>query len=122
MNKMDGCHRSPQPLQCPRRGRFRPDRRRHRQTAEAIDEALPLRPNCARHFSPFGRRRSFHGSAARVRQVLETRYYGEYCELEAEIPESLQRRVENIVERAPRESLKCRNKGTYDDLNRNRSR
>jgi len=29
-------------------------------------------------------------------QVLETRYDGEYCEIEAEIPESLQRRLATV--------------------------
>ncbi len=60
----------------------------------AIDQALPLDPIVRATF------RLSAGDGASLAllhefgQVLETRYEGEYCELEAEIPESLQRRLE----------------------------
>jgi GTP-binding protein HflX len=64
------------------------------QLLAAIDEALPLDPIVRATF------RFSAGDGASMAllhefgQVLETRYDGEYCELEAEIPESLQRRLE----------------------------
>jgi GTP-binding protein HflX len=68
------------------------------QLLAAIDQALPLDPIVRATF------RFSAGDGASMAllhefgQVIETSYYGEYCELEAEVPESLQRRVENIVE------------------------
>jgi GTP-binding protein HflX len=63
----------------------------------AIDEALPLDRVVRATF----RLSAGDGAAMALLhefgQVLETRYDGEYCEVEAEIPESLQRRVENAV-------------------------
>jgi GTP-binding protein HflX len=60
----------------------------------AIDEALPLDPIVRATF----RLSSGDGASLALLhefgQVLQTRYCGEYCELEAEIPESLQRRLE----------------------------
>jgi GTP-binding protein HflX len=59
----------------------------------AIDEALPLDPIVRATF------RISAGDGASLAllhefgQVLKTSYHGEYCELEAEIPESLQRRL-----------------------------
>jgi GTP-binding protein HflX len=93
------------------------------QLLAAIDEALPLDPIVRATF------RFSAGDGASMAllhefgQVLKTSYHGEYCELEAEIPESLQRRfagrqgestitVENIVGKNVGKSLKCRNKGT----------
>jgi GTP-binding protein HflX len=70
---------------------------------EAIDEALPLDPIVRATFRLSAGDGASMALLHEFGQVLETRYYGEYCELEAEIPESLQRRVENIVGKsAPR--------------------
>ena len=69
----------------------------------AIDEALPLDPIVRATFRLSAGDGASMALLHEFGQVLETRYYGEYCELEAEIPESLQRRVENIVGKsAPR--------------------
>ena len=69
---------------------------------EAIDEALPLDPIVRATFRLSAGDGASMALLHEFGQVLETRYYGEYCELEAEIPESLQRRVENIVGKSAR--------------------
>ena len=59
-----------------------------------IDEALPLDPIVRATL------RVPHADGATLSllhefgRVLETRYTGEYCEVEAEVPESLKRRLE----------------------------
>jgi GTP-binding protein HflX len=69
----------------------------------AIDEALPLDPIVRATFRLSAGDGASMALLHEFGQVLATRYDGEYCELEAEIPESLQRRVENIVGKsAPR--------------------
>ena len=62
-----------------------------------IDEALPLDPIVRATFRLSAGDGASMALLHEFGQVLETRYYGEYCELEAEIPESLRRRVENTV-------------------------
>jgi GTP-binding protein HflX len=66
----------------------------------AIDEALPLDPIVRATFRLSAGDGASMALLHEFGQVLETRYDGEYCEIEAEIPESLQRRlatVEKIV-------------------------
>ena len=58
----------------------------------AIDEALPLDPIVRATFRLSAGDGASMALLHEFGQVLETRYYGEYCEMEAEIPESLQRR------------------------------
>ena len=64
---------------------------------EAIDQALPLDPIVRATFRLSAGDGASMALLHEFGRVLETRYYGEYCEVETEIPESLQRRVENIV-------------------------
>ncbi len=99
MNKMDRLPaEARRPLQCPRRGHFRPDRRRHRQTAGGHRRGPSSRSDCARHFSPFRRRRSFHGSAARVRAGARDALLRGVLRAGGRDPGILAaRRVENIV-------------------------
>ena len=61
------------------------------QLLAAIDEALPLDPIVRATFRLSAGDGASMALLHEFGQVLETRYYGEYCELEAEIPESLQR-------------------------------
>jgi len=93
------------------------------QLLAAIDEALPLDPIVRATFRLSAGDGASMALLHEFGQVLRTSYYGEYCELEAEIPESLQRRlagrqgesttiVENTVGKSAGKSLKCRNKGT----------
>jgi GTP-binding protein HflX len=78
----------------------------------AIDEALPLDPIVRATFRLSAGDGASMALLHEFGQVIETRYDGEYCELEAEIPESLQRRLAGRQwERAPEESLKCRDTG-----------
>jgi GTP-binding protein HflX len=60
----------------------------------AIDEALPLDPIVRATVRLSAGDGASMALLHEFGQVLQTRYYGEYCELEAEIPESLQRRLE----------------------------
>jgi len=69
---------------------------------EAIDEALPLDPIVRRHFSPFGRRRSFHGSLHEFGQGARGRVTtGSIASWRPRSRNPCQRRVENIVEERP---------------------
>jgi GTP-binding protein HflX len=60
----------------------------------AIDQALPLDPIVRATFRLSAGDGASMALLHEFGQVLETRYDGEYCELEAEIPESLRRRLE----------------------------
>jgi GTP-binding protein HflX len=60
----------------------------------AIDQALPLDPIVRATFRLSAGDGASMALLHEFGQVLETRYDGEYCELEVEIPESLQRRLE----------------------------
>ena len=64
------------------------------QLLAAIDEALPLDPIVRATFRLSAGDGASMALLHEFGQVIETRYDGEYCELEAEIPESLQRRIE----------------------------
>ena len=62
----------------------------------AIDEALPLDPIVRATFRLSAGDGASMALLHEFGQVLETRYDGEYCEIEAEIPESLQRRLATV--------------------------
>jgi GTP-binding protein HflX len=62
----------------------------------AIDEALPLDPIVRATFQLSAGDGASMALLHEFGQVLETRYDGEYCEIEAEIPESLQRRLATV--------------------------
>jgi GTP-binding protein HflX len=62
----------------------------------AIDEALPLDPIVHATFRLSAGDGASMALLHEFGQVLETRYDGEYCEIEAEIPESLQRRLATV--------------------------
>ena len=62
----------------------------------AIDEALPLDPIVRATFRLSAGDGASMALLHEFGQVLETRYDGEYCEIEAEIPESLQRRLPTV--------------------------
>jgi GTP-binding protein HflX len=62
----------------------------------AIDEALPLDPIVRATFRLSAGDGASMALLHEFGQVLETRYHGEYCEIEAEIPESLQRRLATV--------------------------
>jgi len=64
------------------------------QLLAAIDEALPLDPIVRATFRLSAGDGASMALLHEFGQVLRTRYDGEYCELETEIPESLQRRLE----------------------------
>ena len=64
------------------------------QLLAAIDAALPLDPIVRATFRISAGDGASMALLHEFGQVLETRYDGEFCELEAEIPESLQRRLD----------------------------
>jgi GTP-binding protein HflX len=64
------------------------------QLLAAIDEALPLDPIVRATFRLSAGDGASMALLHEFGQVIETRYDGEFCELEAEIPESLQRRLD----------------------------
>ena len=72
------------------------------QLLAAIDEALPLDQIVRATFRLSAGDGASMALLHEFGQVLDTRYHGEYCEVEAEIPESLRRRVENTVQKSAR--------------------
>jgi len=60
----------------------------------AIDEALPLDPIVRATFRLAAGDGASMALLHEFGRLLKTRYHGEYCELEADVPESLQRRLE----------------------------
>ena len=65
--------------------------------AAAIDRALPLDPISLAHFRlPASDGASLH-VLHQFARVLSMRYEGEYCEIEAEVPESVKNRLEQFV-------------------------
>ena len=67
------------------------------QLLAAIDHALPLDPIVRATFRLSAGDGASMALLHEFGQVLQTRYDGDYCEMETEIPESLRRRVENTV-------------------------
>jgi GTP-binding protein HflX len=91
----------------------------------AIDEALPLDPIVRATFRLSAGDGASMALLHEFGQVLETRYDGEYCEIEAEIPESLQPRlatVEKTVRKIAGSAPKVAQKGHLDRLEPFRSK